>query len=242
LVRFVLLDQNKWIELAKAASGQSPEAELYLDRCVSAVQKGDAIFPLNWAHIFETQKIRNEQRRLALACLMSTLSAGTLFRSRQEILVTQLQDFYAEALSIKAVERPANWFIAKNLTEAFPEEFAHASPMLKAFVTDYPVQALDDWIGAGADDELLKKTSTFASSQIKKMEDRRARWQSESVAVHRRAHSALIFLESQDTVIQTLLNMGVDPIVLREKNGRLVRQIMNKVPLLRVEREMSYRI
>jgi hypothetical protein len=75
----VYLDQNKWIDLARAETGH-PLGAPFVDALAvfkRAVDEGRACFPLSSAHYFETGKQSNLQRRIALARTMVRL-AGQL--------------------------------------------------------------------------------------------------------------------------------------------------------------------
>lgn len=75
----VYLDQNKWIDLARAETGH-PLGAPFVDALAAfkrAVDEGRARFPLSSAHYFETGKQGNLERRIALARMMMRL-AGQL--------------------------------------------------------------------------------------------------------------------------------------------------------------------
>ncbi len=75
----VYLDQNKWIDLARAETGH-PKGEPFVETLAAlkqAVDEGRARFPLSAAHYYETGKQRVRKRRMELATTMVRL-AGTL--------------------------------------------------------------------------------------------------------------------------------------------------------------------
>ena len=72
----VYLDQNKWIDLARAATGH-PQGERFLDtlrELREAVREGRARFVLSCAHYFETARAGDPQRRINVATVMRDLS------------------------------------------------------------------------------------------------------------------------------------------------------------------------
>jgi hypothetical protein len=79
----VYLDQNKWIDLAKAASGRSDGLRYrpVLQAAKDAVRRGNAIFPLSSVHIMETAKSPKLDQRRLLAELMTELSQGLVLRA-----------------------------------------------------------------------------------------------------------------------------------------------------------------
>ncbi len=75
----VYLDQNKWIDLARANAGH-PMGEAFVDTLVllkQAVADGRARFPLSAAHYYETGKQHDRNRRIGLSTTMARL-AGQL--------------------------------------------------------------------------------------------------------------------------------------------------------------------
>jgi len=73
--RIIYLDQNKWIELAKAANGRaSPELLQVLDILRESKRLGLNVFPLSLGHFIETNKRRDLESRSRLGSLMWELS------------------------------------------------------------------------------------------------------------------------------------------------------------------------
>lgn len=84
----VYLDQNKWIDLARADSGHS-QGDQFVDVLAAlqdAVNEGRVQFPLSAAHYYETGKQRDPKRRLALAGTMMRL-AGLLRIAPPHVIV-----------------------------------------------------------------------------------------------------------------------------------------------------------
>lgn len=75
----IYLDQNKWIDLARAETGH-PDGRPFVETLVVLKKAADdqrARFPLSAAHYYETGKQRDPKRRMELATTMVRL-AGTL--------------------------------------------------------------------------------------------------------------------------------------------------------------------
>jgi hypothetical protein len=71
----VYLDQNKWIELARAASGQATaSATSCLAECRKALADGRASFPLDLERYFETSKPNSARWRNDVSRVMAELS------------------------------------------------------------------------------------------------------------------------------------------------------------------------
>lgn len=74
----VYLDQNKWIDLLRAATGREDGKRFVpvLDALTSATVDGRVTLPLSSAHYVETWKIGADRQRVPLAMLMAKLSRG----------------------------------------------------------------------------------------------------------------------------------------------------------------------
>jgi hypothetical protein len=91
-VRLVYLDQNHWINLAKAALGR-PTGNPYRD-ALSALREarrsGRAVFPLSLTHVMETITISRRQR-VDVATVMEELSGFTTIISRDGLMRLELE-------------------------------------------------------------------------------------------------------------------------------------------------------
>lgn len=78
LVLRVYLDQNKWVDLARAASGHRAGAPFVaaLDVCRAAVEAGNALFPVDMHRYWETGKRADDRSRGDVVGVMTELSRG----------------------------------------------------------------------------------------------------------------------------------------------------------------------
>lgn len=75
-MKYIYLDQNKWIELAKGIKeNNSKYIELY-NMILQNVENGVWAFPLSSIHIIETMKRKNETSRKEILDLMFSVSRG----------------------------------------------------------------------------------------------------------------------------------------------------------------------
>jgi hypothetical protein len=91
-VRLVYLDQNHWINLAKAAVGR-PTGRPYRDALAAlreARLSGSAVFPLSLTHVMETMTISRRQR-VDVARIMEELSGFTTIISRDVLMRLELE-------------------------------------------------------------------------------------------------------------------------------------------------------
>lgn len=84
----VYLDQNKWIDLARAETGHPLGAAFVETLAIlkRAADEGRARFPLSAAHYYETAKQRNERKRVELAATMTGLACDVRIASPHVIV------------------------------------------------------------------------------------------------------------------------------------------------------------
>lgn len=94
----IYLDQNKWIELARAIHGvdTSPEAEFLRQFMPVALQVG-CIFPLSATHVIEFSRIKSNQRRSRLGEVMWHFSQGITTCPLHDIICHELELAFAQS-------------------------------------------------------------------------------------------------------------------------------------------------
>lgn len=98
----IYLDQNKWVDLARARTGHDlgkPFVEAY-EAAKAAAQNGQASFPLSAAHYFETHKQSSEQRRRDLAETMLELSRHDAIAPAHVIVPHEIEMALIEVLGL----------------------------------------------------------------------------------------------------------------------------------------------
>lgn len=91
-MRTVYLDQNKWIDLAKARFRQDadPALKRVLESCVGTMRSGAATYPLSPVHYMEVARIGNPRQRSRLGTIMHELSGGHAMASYGSIVEHEL--------------------------------------------------------------------------------------------------------------------------------------------------------
>src|SRR5713226_5709929 len=91
-MKTVYLDQNKWIDLARAFHGKDSEPRLNraLDFVRDASRQGSISVPLSAVHYMETAKIGNRARRARLGVVMWELSCGYTLASYNDVSCHEL--------------------------------------------------------------------------------------------------------------------------------------------------------
>lgn len=107
-MRVIYLDQNKWIDVARAFHGKARDAELEVAFAVveKLSRRGAAVFPLSWVHYLETAKSTNHERRKRLGTAMWEISRGHTMASYRKIVRFELE-----------------WALAKRFPGVVPRDF-----------------------------------------------------------------------------------------------------------------------
>jgi hypothetical protein len=116
----IYLDQNKWIDLAKAAAGRA-DGQRYIPALAAAndaVRAAKAVFPLSSVHIIETAKSPRAEQRQQLAALMTSLSRGVVLRAAAQIVPFYVDRALAECFG-KKLETPPPSLTSRRIEDAF---------------------------------------------------------------------------------------------------------------------------
>ena len=103
--KVIYLDQNKWIELAKAII-KPEENKKYADVAdliSNKVERGDWIFPISSMHVFETTLRANANSREKLVDVMVKISNGYAIKSFLDIQGNELSNTFFKIISPEKV-------------------------------------------------------------------------------------------------------------------------------------------
>ena len=234
----IYLDQNKWIELARARhrSDASSDDKANLHSIEDAVVDGRVCFPVSYVHIMETARIGNQTQRLQLAELMAELSIGWYLAGRQTIVNQELDNALSALLE---PEKPARRVAAftRNLFLVFDDYGGQERGRVISSVLG-PQEMLIDFLSF--DDENVRllaiqrmsKSNDELTSRIRK---RRERTASETVEVRDRIYRASLFLEVQEKFTNSLQRIGRSWPELRKLPDSQMASILDRVPCWDVE-------
>jgi hypothetical protein len=142
--RIIYLDQNKWIELARALSGKAtPQLIQVLDILRESKRLGLNVFPLSLAHFIETNKRRDLPSRSRLGSLMWELSDNWTLACPAVIQRWELDHALSITLNRRLNERPFS-LLGKGVT--------HASDHLESIRLD-PNRILPDELRASLEEQ-----------------------------------------------------------------------------------------
>ena len=75
-MKYIYLDQNKWIELAKGIKNKEENYIVLYHHLIEMVQKHMCVFPISIIHFMETYKRKKKESRDSVLRLMYELSNG----------------------------------------------------------------------------------------------------------------------------------------------------------------------
>lgn len=248
----VYLDQNKWVELARAVECPSdhPAHHELLEAMSREVKAGRLVLPLTAANIYETQKTNDPGRRHDVAILQAAASQGLVFRGRHHRLEAELGDLLRAAHGHSPTPRDTDWFLSDVYFEAFvdwnDERFGIAiSEEFVDFIRKGPANSLYEYLMATPEEIRTNAVLNFSHGSEdlrRRIEQRRRQHASESFAVRRRVQSALLMINEIDLILTFANKAGFAWKTVLDIGDQLTRRIVEDVPTYYVEREIALRL
>jgi hypothetical protein len=256
-VQHVYLDQNKWIDLAKARAGRREQAHLVevLQAAQEAVRAGDASFPLSAQHYYETQHRGRRESREHLALTMLGLSQGDAIAQAQVVVPYEIEIALIEQLQLPNDRPPAVQIFGKGANHVFNTEmFTCKAPdehegrplpaELQAVATVVGSTIMEFAILAGSPSSettrlTLSEHMRLAGSEFARgQQDLRDR-----IAEMRRgrledAMTATAIADILDPLLAACTRLGVDPGRLLAGGSEVLGPLVCAIPSRWVEREM----
>lgn len=248
----VYLDQNKWIELARAMKRPEdfPAQHALLVAIAHEVEASRLLLPLSAANIYETHKINDPQRRHELAFLQVSLSQGRVFRGRHKRLEIELNDLWCSIYRRPATAREEFWFLSDVFFEAYAErdDIRLNPPISEKAITvtrAEPARWLYDFLVATPETvrvTAVKNLSDGLEQLRQRIEKRRRQHAGESFAMRRRIQSAILMIDEFDLILTFANRAGFPWKSLKEMGDINARRIVEDVPTYYVEREIVLRL
>lgn len=248
----VYLDQNKWIDLARAATAPAnyPELRRVLEVVCEKVSAGELVLPLTWSNIIETHKVNRQEQRFHLAYTQVTLSESRVFRGQQRQLETEVGRVLSRIYNLDWSEPKSDWFLSNVFFEATAEaedprldlaKFPKALAWMAANPKDALFRYLMETPEAVRKEAILRFTEGCEGLRTR-IEDRRTRHRAESLSMRRRIYSAITAIEQQDLIIAIAGRLGLPWTCLGDKGGATFRTVIRDTPAFYIEREISLRL
>jgi hypothetical protein len=251
-VRTIYLDQNKWIQLARAAKSpdKCPEVASLLEKAVSAVQGGGLIFPLSATNIYETYKINDQQRRHDLALLQVILSGSLVFRGRYKRLEEELCRVMRDAFGLPPIASERLWFLSTVFFEAFAEHDdvrlqSTVSAQMLDLVKRHPASALFSYMANASNEERIaavRKFSAGSEEWRQRIEARRRRDINEPLSLRRRIYSAMLVVDELELILAAARKAGTPWKTISDIGPITTRRLVRDVATYYIERELTLRL
>ena len=250
--KIVYLDQNKWIDLARAvaAPAEHPDNRKLLEFLCAKAEAGEIRLPLTASNLYETHKLNDPAQRFNLAYTQVTLSGAEVFRGHRRRLETEAALVLSKFYDMGWSEDDPNWVFSRLFVEAHLDaddprlESPIPEPVL-ALMRAYPQRAMLDHLVGGPDDLRRAAISKFeAGCEALRLdiEARRQRHKGESESTRRKIYSVLLVLNEQQFLIAAADRVGVPWERLKENNGSAVRTPARETPTLLIEREIALKL
>lgn len=250
-MQILYLDQNKWIELARAQKSPDdyPTQYAVLSLLVAEANAGRLVVPLTATNLYETHKIDIQERREHLAWVQSTLSQGMVFRGRYKRLEVEVIDLLRARCGLEVLVREPNWFLSNVFFESTAEigdtRIPQASERVLAAIRNDPPRFMFDYLTGLPEDIRKASISNFSEGAERlrqAIEKKRRDDASESTSMRRRLSSARLMVNELDLILSFVRKAE-----LPEKDENAViqqhaRSIISECPTYLIEREIGLRI
>ncbi|MBX3037385.1 MAG: hypothetical protein KF758_10805 [Anaerolineales bacterium] len=245
----VYLDQNKWIDLAKAQVGRADgqKYQAVLEKITEVVDQGKAIFPLSWIHFVETRKKHNLKKRKELAKVMAEISQGIAIVPKSKIMNWELERAIAMAFGETPSPMPSVFGYGMSMIfgRNFIEKEMNSQLHLKTpYLVDRAKSVLSDKEATvsflvGDDEDLNSKVVNglrdINEPFVAKMEKSRKQDKRDNDDFQERLYLAVLTKELQPKLIALLGNHGKTVSDFFSLGLDNVRKFFHDVPTLDIE-------
>jgi hypothetical protein len=251
-MRILYLDQNKWIEFAKAAKAPEHDADTYalLEEVDAEVRAGRLAVPLTATNVYETHKINIPQRRDDLAAIQSALSRGLVIRGRHKRLEVEFSAAMRPAYGLEPIKLDPFWFLSDIFFEAVAEWH---DPRLGLDISEKgitnirarPAHWLYLYLTQTPEAVRLAGVKNFTDGSEKlrkKIEERRQRHSSESLSMRRKIQSAMLMINEIDLLLAFAAKAEIPWNSVSDIGRKNALRIMDEMPTFYIEREIAVRI
>lgn len=250
----ISLDQNKWVELAKAWKKPEDFPDQYelLKEIADAQNESKLIFPLTAANIYETFKISNEKRRNDLALFQATLSQGIVFIGRHERLTQQALNYMSEIYDLDPLIRIEPSFISDVHWEAFAglrDPRLGVNPYMAGLIERHcrldPIGALLGHLTGNEDAfrrTAVRNWSKGAADLLARLEVRRNKVKNQSKEMQHRIYSALLIHDDIDFLNKCVKISGAPIESIFGMGDKNVLGLVPAIPIYRIERDLVVRL
>jgi len=249
----IYLDQNHWISLARAYHNH-PAGTPYktvLEKVQLAAEQRKAIFPLSGAHLIETRKTTDLQRRQRLAAVMAQISMGTTISpqyrmSQWEIAASVARFFGKTAPTIPnaiGYGIPFAFGLVSRLYDTKTGNAAPPSPKHANLINEIvssPI-VIEQFLMGSDETQNIPAVERYAQSSeafIKRAEGFRLNVRAHGKSIHKRAYAGSLTLAMQSEITQILALYDLSFQDFLNLGQQKLMAFYESVPTLNVEIEL----
>jgi hypothetical protein len=248
----VYLDQNKWIDLARAVKDPDgyPEHYSVLEKLVEGAKAGRLIVPLTQTNIYETHKISDPERRHDLAFTQASLSQGRVFRGRHKRLEVEATDVVRRAYGLDPLPRASNWFLSNAFFEAAIEWNndrlgGMVSSRLFEAIKQNPPHFLYEYLMNTPEAVRVAAVKRFTEDSEKlrqRVEARRTRDANEPLSMRRRIYSANLMVDDLELLSDFISRACLPTTNENEILRKCAKKLIAESPSYFIERELTLKL
>ena len=248
----VYLDQNMWIDLARAlkAPEDHPRNAELLGWLAAKVEAGTLRLPLTATNLYETHKVKNSELRSAIAFTQAKLSEAHVFRGRRRRLEIEVSRVLSRLYGLPWSEPSTDWVFSRFFFESQAE---HGDASLGIRLSDgaldlvrmNPEAALFEYLVQIEDVTRQSAVDKFEQSSDRlraDIEERRDHIRNESLSVRRKIYSAILAFNDQDSLIDIAKKVGLSWSCFKDNNGATMRRVIEETPAIFIERELALKL
>ncbi|MES3027671.1 MAG: hypothetical protein V4820_07465 [Pseudomonadota bacterium] len=251
-MKIAYLDQNKWIELARAVKDPAafPGTYALLKDVGEAVEAGRLALPLTATNLYETSKINDPQRRHDLAFTQIVLSKGRVFRGRYSRLEVEVSNVLREDSGLAPTMRDTRWFLSELFLEAYadigdPRVGVEIPARVMEVFRQQPLQAFYQFLVLLPNEtrtEAVQRFSAGAEDLRRRIETRRTRDAAEPISMRRKVYGALLIIDEIELILAIARRAGLSWASVADMPPKTVLRLARDVPTYFIERELSLRL
>ena len=248
-MRIIYLDQNKWIDLAKAFANpkEFPEYHDVLVALNNAVRNRRLVVALSATNIFESQKINDPKRRELMGRIQSQLSGGVVLRCGSQRFKNEITAFLRRRVFDQTEVLPEGWFLSNDFVDAFADSDAlqlpsEANVRIRSSIQKDPAFAAYRFITDLPENirkEAVQKWTEQSRELIRQLHSRREVMRSERLSLHRRVYKARLLLEKLDPILAIARSLGLNWETLSDPGPKTAKRIINELPYFFIETELA---
>jgi hypothetical protein len=245
--RLIYLDQNKWIELARASNGKADARLLQILEILRESKRlGLNLFPLSLAHFIETNKRQDLDSRSRLGSLMWELSDNWTLAGPKAILQWELDRALSLFLKRRLNERPF-LLLGKGMVQASDHleagvrlDPAHVLPenvrlslekIADGLVSKSLLTGRTPWGERPPRPDLTGPATRFCEGLI----EARERLANADPDLQRRTGYAQAWYDNRDEIRRALSFHGIDENELLQRGSQGLTEFLDSIPSIRID-------